>query len=236
MKGTGTTTGITTGAAEVELQAEGGGRHTGVAADEAVHVVSGGTGAEDAEVDGQAHALAEAEHIEEADTGGEFLVTLEGELAVVLAHDQKAGGGVRNEAPEASLLVAVDAVGEVPEEVAVEIVVGSLVELAALGGVEEAMPAGTDTDGGAEPLAEVQVRGKTDLAHAELLLDDGVHAGAEADERVVESAVGHIGTTDHLTVRIAVAVLLRHGVEGEEEACSSKDSDEFDDFHNVMLV
>ena len=100
-----------------------------------------------------------------------------------------------------------------------------------LGGIEQAVPAGADTDGRAEPLAQVQVGRKTHLAQAILLLEDGVETGADADEHVVERTVGHIGTTDDLTSLIAVGILLRKSVEGEQEACRSKQPDEFDTFH-----
>ena len=105
----------------------------------------------------------------------------------------------------------------------------------ALGGVGDTVPTGADTDGRAEPLAQINIRSKTDLAQAVAFLEDGVDTGAKADERVVKGAVGHIRATDDLASLIAVGILLRVSVEGEQEACSSKDSDEFDDFHNTML-
>ena len=115
-----------------------------------------------------------------------------------------------------------------------EIVERSLLDLAALGGVEQAVPAGADTDGGAEPLTEVQVRGKTDLAHSELLFNGGVHTRTDGDEGVVENAVRHIGTTDDLSVGANIVILLCESAEGKE-TCSRKNSNEFDDFHNTML-
>ena len=110
-----------------------------------------------------------------------------------------------------------------------------LVQLAALAGVLEAVPTGADTDGRGEPLAQIKLRGKAHLTEAVALLKDGIDTGTDVDERVVENTVGHIGATDDFTAFTAVVVLLRIRVEGEEETCSRKDSDEFDGFHNTML-
>ena len=145
-------------------------------------------------------------------------------LTVVLAHKQDTHRSVRDEVPETGLLVATDAAGDVPEEVAVEIVHPSLGDLTALGGVLEAVPADAHTQGRREPLTEVEVRSNTHLAQAVTLLEEGVDTGTEGDEGVIESTVGHVRTTDHVAIRVAVGILLRKGVEGEEKACRSKDS------------
>ena len=152
----------------------------------------------------------------------------------MLDHAQTAGQ-IGNEIPDTGLFVTADGVGDVPEQVAMDVVVRGLLQFTALGGVVDTVPAGAETDGRAEPLADGDVRANPELAEAIVALEDGVHTGAEADEHVVESAVGHIGTTDDLTIRTAVGILLRKSVEGKEKTCSCKDSDEFDDFHDTII-
>ena len=105
-----------------------------------------------------------------------------------------------------------------------DIIESRLVQGTALGRVLQAVPADAGTDGRGEPFAEVDIRSKTHLAKTILLLDDGVDTGAEADERVVESAVGQIRTTGDSTVGIPVVVLLGKSAEGGKKSCNSKDS------------
>ena len=113
-----------------------------------------------------------------------------------------------------------------------EIVERRLVQRTALGRVIVAVPADTGTDGGGEPLPEIDLRGKAQLSEAVLALGDGVDTRAKADERVVESAVGQIRSTGDGTVGVAVVVLLRIGTEGRKNSCNSKNSKQFDTFHN----
>ena len=61
---------VETGTAEVELQAEGSGRETDIALEEAIHVISLSAAGDDAEVEVEVHALAKTQAVEEADTGG----------------------------------------------------------------------------------------------------------------------------------------------------------------------
>ena len=148
---------------------------------------------------------------------------------------QKAGIHIRNEVPDAGLLVTADGVGEVPEEVTVDVVERSLVEFTTLGGVLETVPAGADTDGRGEPFADVEIGSEAELAETVGLFKDGVGTGTDTDEGVVEETVGHIGTTDDVTVRIAIAILLRKGVKGEQDTCRSKNTEQFDTFHKHIL-
>ena len=58
----------------------------------------------------------------------------------------QATGNVRNEVPETGLFVTVDGVGDIPEQVAVNVVERSLVQLTALGGDVDAVPAEAGAD------------------------------------------------------------------------------------------
>ena len=89
------------------------------------------------------------------------------------------------------------------------------------------------------PFAEVSVDGKTALGDecrdstlvAELCGRVVTHA--DTDESVVEGLVGLIGATDNLSVLVTVRILLSESVNGEKEACRSKNSEEqFDTFHS----
>ena len=47
--------------------------------------------------------------------------------------------------------------------------------------------------------------------------------------------IGLVRTMDNLTVFVTVVILLRKSVSGEQEACNSKNSKDFDTFHNTIL-
>ncbi len=236
---------IPVGLTKVNLHTEGGGRIE----DETTSVVgvSVSLANQDLEVQGEVDTLAQAKDIEETGTSGILEVVNSTLLNRIdtLGDIQNTHGHIRNEVPEAELVVTGDGVGNVPHEVTVQIVETELVTSSNsravesnLGVVPKTMITQTDTDGRSEPFTEVQVSGEADVTPL-LRITDGtdnaVDTSTDTDEHVVTSMIGLIRTMDNLTVFITVVVLLSKSVSGEQEACDGKSSKDFDTFHNTIL-
>ena len=159
---------IPVGLTEVHLHAKGGRRIENETA--SVVGVSVCFANKSLQVNCKVDTLAQAKDIEETCTSGILEVVL-GILCDGIAttgNIQNTHGNIRNEVPEAELVVAGDGVGDVPHEVSVQIVeteIGALSYLRSneidIGVVPKTMITQTDTDGRSKPLTEVEICGET---------------------------------------------------------------------------
>ena len=99
-------------------------------------------------------------------------------------------------------------------------------------GEVKSLPTGTETDCRGEPLTKSEVSSDTDSV-VESTVIKKINTTSNTDERIVPNAgVGYIRTLNDVTVLVAVVVLLSKGAYGEKKTCCSKNSKEFDTFHN----
>lgn len=192
------------GLAEVEGETAGYGNIGCCAADRVVIEVACVEG-DSACVNEEAHAVAETECVQETCACCEALASVCGDQTC---------GEVGNEIVDPLLLVAPELVGDIPKEVAVEIVV-----LEAVGVVErvlETLPAGTDTPARLDPLADEYI-GSEAGAVCEVIVyivKSDVDTTAYTGEPVVKELVGLVRSILDLAVCIPVALLC-------ECACSA---------------
>ena len=188
--------------------------------------------------------VAKAEVVEDTGTGS--ILEVVRVISLVPEVGEADELGVRDDVPETGLLVAAEAVGEVPEEVSVEQVLVVLILEASLEdvvvleleGVLQTLVTDTGTHGRSEPLTKVDINGEAaERLEVNILAGNGVGTSAEADEPVVPEAVGLIRTADNVAILVTVAILLRAGGEGEsEESCYCKSSkNKFDTFHVKII-
>ena len=115
---------------------------------------------------------------------------------------------IRDEVPEACLLISAESVGHVPEEISMKIHVSEFSQDLILFDIQfDALIAYAHSDCRCEPFSEIGINTRADLECIPFI-PECVDSARDADKPVVAEAVSLIGTSETLAIAIPDAILL----------------------------
>ena len=166
-----------------------------------------------AQVEGQIDAVAKAEFVEETSTGGEV-------IAVGL---EETCCEIRNQVVEPLLLVAPELVGNIPQEVTVDV---REVILYIVGLAVDTLPTGTDTEARIDPFAKISIDCEGSFANlcvstAPETVNGDVDTTANTYEPIVKELIGLVSTILDFSILIPIGLLCESGTAGEDGNCKN---------------